>query len=103
MSPKSLNQLDYDLELARVSKEILKNKSKKVLIQLPDGLKPYATQIVNELKKQIKNSAEILIYMDSCFGACDIPIETERLGVDLIVQFGHSNWNFKDKKSIKIL
>lgn len=101
MNLKSIKDLDYDFELERVAKEITKQKAKKVLIQLPEGLKPYAVEIADILKKQAK--AEIFIWMDSCFGACDIPLETEKLGIDMIVPFGHSNWNFKGKKNIKVV
>lgn len=96
---------DYDLELEKVAAEIKKQKAKRVLIQLPDGLKPLATQIVDELKEKTKNRAEIFIWFDSCFGACDVPTaEAEKLGVDLIVQFGHSEWKFKkSRKDIKVL
>jgi 2-(3-amino-3-carboxypropyl)histidine synthase len=103
MEKKSLADLDYDLELEKVVKEIKKQKAKRVLIQLPEGLKPAATLIVDELKKQTKGKVELIIWLDSCFGACDVPVEVERLGVDLIVQFGHSNWDFSDKKGIKVL
>jgi 2-(3-amino-3-carboxypropyl)histidine synthase len=104
MEKKKLEELDYDLELEKVVKEIKKQKSKKVLIQLPEGLKPYATQIQDELEKKLKEKklkAEFFIWLDTCFGACDIPIETERLGVDLIVQFGHSEFrrNLLDRKN----
>ena len=99
---KSLNDLDYDLELDKTAKEIIKQKAKRVLIQLPDGLKPYAMDIYLELKDKTKNKPEIIVWMGSCFGACDVPTEVEKLGIDLIVQFGHSAWNFKDKK-IKVL
>jgi len=100
----ALNELDYDLELERVVKEIKKQKAKRVLIQLPEGLKPQATLIVDELKNQTKGKVGFLIWLDSCFGACDVPAkEAETLGIDLIVQFGHSNWDFKDKKNIKVL
>ncbi len=91
---KTLNELDYNLELSRVASEIKKKKAKKVLIQLPDGLKPYATAIADELKKQTNSKAEIFIWLDSCFGACDIP-QISKKEADLIVQFGHSEWNFK--------
>jgi len=102
MNVKNIIEIDYDLELNRVVKEIKKAKAKKVLIQVPDGLKPYATQIQDELKKELKN-IEFFIWLDSCYGACDIPIETEKLGIDLIVQFGHSNWDYSGKKNIKVL
>lgn len=100
---RQLKDLEYDLELERAAAEIQKQKAKKVLIQLPDGLKPYATQIVEELSGKIKNKAEILIWLDSCYGACDVPLEAERIGVDMIIQFGHSTWNFRDKKKINVL
>ena len=81
---------DYDLELERVANKINKEKAKNVLIQLPDGLKPRAKEIKEELEK--KTNARLLFWLDTCFGACDIPLETEKLGVDLIIQFGHSEW-----------
>jgi 2-(3-amino-3-carboxypropyl)histidine synthase len=108
MKEKSLDQIekDYTLELERAVKEIIKEKAKKVLLQFPDGLKPYSTLIKDKLDvllKYKKQSCEIFIWLDSCFGACDVPLEVERLGVDMIIQFGHSNWNFENKKGIKIL
>ena len=103
MHTKPISELDYDLELAKAVKEIKKNNAKKVLIQLPEGLKPYATQISDTLTKELKNKTQFFIWLDSCYGACDIPIETEKLGIDLIIQFGHSAWDFSSKKDIKVL
>jgi 2-(3-amino-3-carboxypropyl)histidine synthase len=85
---------DYDLELDRTAREIIKAKAKRVLIQLPDGLKPNAQEIVLFLQKKTK--AEILIWGGSAFGACDIPIETKNLGVDFLVHYGHSQWVFDE-------
>jgi 2-(3-amino-3-carboxypropyl)histidine synthase len=107
MKPKNLQDLEerYELELDRVVSEIKKQKPSKVLLQFPDGLKPYATQIQEKIKKELgnKNKTDILIYMDTCFGACDIPLESSSLGVDLIVQFGHSAWDYSKRKDIKVL
>jgi len=80
----------YNLELDKAVKEIAKSKAKTVLVQLPDGLKPRAKEIKEFLEKNTK--AEILIWAGSCFGACDVPLEAKNLNVDLIVQFGHSEW-----------
>lgn len=79
---------DYDLELERAISEIKKSKAKLVCIQLPDGLKPLATDIADELEK--KTSAKILIWMGTCFGACDTPVLPKE--VDLLIQWGHSPW-----------
>lgn len=81
---------DYNLELERVAAQIKKQKAKRVLLQFPEGLKPIATAVADILKE--KTNAEIMIWFDSCFGACDTPIGIEKLGVGLVVQFGHSKW-----------
>ena len=80
----------YNLELDKVLNEIEKSKAKKILVQLPDGLKPRAKEIKEYLEKN--TASEILIWAGSCFGACDVPSEAKNLGVDLIIQFGHSAW-----------
>ncbi|MBU4284217.1 MAG: diphthamide synthesis protein [Nanoarchaeota archaeon] len=82
--------MDYDLELERVVDRINKERANLVCIQLPDGLKPKAKLIQNEIES--KTNAKVVIWAGSCFGACDIPLEIERLGVDLLIQFGHSPW-----------
>jgi len=81
---------NYDLELDAVEKKIKNENAKTACIQLPDGLKPHAQEIVKELQK--RTNAKIMIWLGSCWGACDIPLELNRLGVDLLVQWGHSEW-----------
>ncbi|MFA4960368.1 MAG: diphthamide synthesis protein [Candidatus Pacearchaeota archaeon] len=76
----------YELELDRVISEIKKQNAKTVLLQFPDGLKPWATEITKYLEK--KTSAEIRIWLGSCFGACDLP----NSDADLLIQFGHAEW-----------
>ena len=85
---KTLPQLQqtYNLELDKIIKEIKTKKPKSVLIQLPDGMKTYATAIVDHLQE--KTEAQFKIHLGSCFGACDIP----QTSCDLIVQFGHAPW-----------
>lgn len=81
---------EYDLELERAAQEIIKAKAKLVCIQLPDGLKPEAKRIADELEK--KTGANVMIWLGSCFGACDVPLSVENLNVDLLIQWGHSAW-----------
>lgn len=84
------DSMDYALELDSIADRINRMKAKRVCIQLPDGLKPRAEEIQKELEK--KTHAIVLLWAGSCFGACDTPLGLERLGVDLVVQFGHSEW-----------
>ena len=82
----------YKLELDKIKKEITSSKAKKVLIQLPDGLKPKANLIQDELEK---TGAEIYIWAGSCFGACDTPNEyAKKMKFDLLIQWGHSKWRY---------
>lgn len=83
-------QNKYNLELIRIINEIKKSKAKLVLLQFPDGLKQWATAIVDYLKE--KTGAEFLIWLGSCYGACDTPSGIEKLKpkIDLVVQFGHN-------------
>ena len=78
----------YDLELDKAVDEIKKADAKLVCVQLPDGLKPKANEIQNHLEKN--TSAQVVIWMGSCWGGCDIPIAVQKLNVDLLIQWGHS-------------
>lgn len=80
----------FDLEIVRVIEAIKKNGAKLVCIQLPDGLKPKAGIIQKEIENN--TDAQVVIWGGSCFGACDTPIGLEKIGVDLLIQWGHSEW-----------
>jgi 2-(3-amino-3-carboxypropyl)histidine synthase len=102
MQKKTFEEIneEYDFEIERIVKTIKKQKAKKVLLQFPDGLKPYSTIICTEIEKKTKTKC--FIWMGSCFGACDVPTETEKMSIDLIIQFGHSQWKHK-RKDIKVV
>jgi len=80
----------YKLDLKKIIEEIKSNKAQKVLLHLPDGLKPKAKEITDELRE--KTDAEVFIWVGSCYGACDIPIESQNIGIDLVIHFGHTEW-----------
>jgi 2-(3-amino-3-carboxypropyl)histidine synthase len=87
---KTLKDLEknYELDFDKVISKIKREKAKRVLLQFPDGLKPYATVVVDFLEE--KTNAEFLIWFGDCFGACDTPTEIDNLGIGLVVQFGHN-------------
>jgi 2-(3-amino-3-carboxypropyl)histidine synthase len=82
---------DYDLGLKEIKEKIKKEKAKIVLLQFPDGLKNYSNLIVDYLKKE--TNTEILVWLGSCFGACDFPVGLDKIKpkIDLIIQFGHNS------------
>lgn len=75
----------YEFEIKKAKDAIDKLQPKTVIVQLPDGLKPYANNIVDELATK---DVKIYIWAGSCFGACDIPLEK----ADLLIQFGHNEF-----------
>ena len=84
---------NYNLELDKAVSEIRKQNAKTVCIQLPDGLKPKAKEIADFIRNNTK--AEPMIWLETCFGACDIPDfggASPGLKPDLLIQWGHSRW-----------
>jgi len=60
-----------------------------VLLQLPDGMRPFAFQMAEYIRKT--TSAGVVISGDSCYGACDLASrQATELGVDLLIHYGHS-------------
>ena len=84
--------MNYDLELDKVSESIKSNNAKLVCIQFPDGLKPEATNVARKLKEE--TGSEIIVWAGDCYGSCDTPLGLKEIGVDMLVQFGHSAWPF---------
>ena len=78
----------FDFEEERIKQEIVKLGAKRVLLQLPEGLKPEAPRLAAVVEE---TNALPIISADPCYGACDLAMdEAERLDVDVIVHFGHA-------------
>jgi 2-(3-amino-3-carboxypropyl)histidine synthase len=81
----------YELELERVAKEIKLHRANRVLLQLPDGMRPFALQLVSALREA--TGAQIVLSGDSCYGACDVATrQAKEIGADLLVHYGHSRF-----------
>ena len=75
--------------MEKAVKTINQKNYKRVALQIPEGLKNYAMQFVDYLEKETK--AKIIISADPCFGACDLlNSEYKNLGVDFVIQIGHT-------------
>lgn len=78
----------FEFEEERIKQEIIKLGAKRILLQLPQGLKPEAIKIAQIIQNQ---GVLPIISVDPCYGACDIATsEAESLNADLIVHFGHT-------------
>ncbi|HIJ10789.1 TPA: hypothetical protein HA278_01905 [Candidatus Woesearchaeota archaeon] len=83
----------YQIELEKALERIQSTNAKTVCIQLPDGMKPYAKEIEYEITS--KTDARVLIWLGSNFGACDIPLGLSKMGVDLLISWGHNVFHKK--------
>jgi 2-(3-amino-3-carboxypropyl)histidine synthase len=79
---------NFDFEEERIKQEIARLSAKRVLLQMPEGLKPEAPR----LSKLVEKAGGLpIISADPCYGACDLAItEAESLDADLIIHFGHA-------------
>jgi 2-(3-amino-3-carboxypropyl)histidine synthase len=90
----------YDLETQRAADEINRHGATRVLVQLPDGLRPQALTLAQDL--EALTGAEILLSGDSCYGACDLATtQAESLDADLLIHYGHSD--MKIETSIPVI
>lgn len=78
----------FDLEEKRLRAEIGRRGAKRVLLQLPEGLKPEGPRLAAVVEEA---GALAFVSADPCYGACDLALpDAETLGIDLIVHYGHS-------------
>jgi 2-(3-amino-3-carboxypropyl)histidine synthase len=90
-----MNSKIFDFEETRLQKEILKRRAKRVLIQLPEGLKTRGSHIAVAAEKA---GATAIISADPCYGACDLALsDAELLGADLIIHYGHSETTLQSR------
>ena len=79
-----------NFETEHLIEELKRIKPKKVLVQLPEGIKRNAFEIAkvfSDLKIEVVFSGE------TCWGGCSIAVnEAKDVGADLIVHFGHAEF-----------
>ena len=84
-----MNIPGFIIDLEKAAKIINEKNYKKVVLQVPEGLKIHTSKFVDFLEG--KSKACFIISADPCFGACDVgSSEFKSLGVDFVIQIGHS-------------
>jgi 2-(3-amino-3-carboxypropyl)histidine synthase len=79
----------YQLEEAKIIEEIRRRGAKRVLLQMPEGLKPLGFRLAELLEE--KTGVEILVSGDPCYGACDLALGPKaHVEADLLVHLGHA-------------
>ena len=89
----------YDFRLNYLLKIIEKGNYRRILLQLPNGLKKYHKYIVDYLSEK-HPGIEVYISLSPTYGACDIAEEhARRIGADLIVHIGHNMYPWYKPKT----
>ena len=88
--PTRILYMTLNFELDKLKKELSKLKPKRVLVQLPEGIKQNAFEI-QELIQSL--NIECIFSGETCWGGCSIsPEEAKTVNADLIVHFGHAKF-----------
>ena len=77
----------FDLKLSEITAWIRNGGYSSVALQLPEGLKIRATEIIDILSKE--TDCGFVILGDPCYGACDLHTNYKAIA-DALVHFGHS-------------
>jgi len=78
----------YQLEEAKIIEEIRRRGSKRILLQMPEGLKPIGFKLAKLLEKEC---VEVFVSGDPCYGACDLALNPKaHINADLLVHIGHA-------------
>jgi len=100
MTEANNRTISFDLEENRLIEEVKKQEAKRVLIQLPNGLKskgPYLSKLIEE-----QTGATVFISSKPCYGGCDLPIcAAKAVKADLVVHYGHTP--FMAQKEISVI
>ncbi|MBU0898340.1 MAG: diphthamide biosynthesis enzyme Dph2 [Nanoarchaeota archaeon] len=79
--------------LDNIKKGIEEEGAKRILLQVPEGLKMQAQKVAKELEK---DGLKVFVSADPCYGACDIrDHEAKLLKCDLLVHIGHTNFGLE--------
>jgi 2-(3-amino-3-carboxypropyl)histidine synthase len=79
---------NFDFEEEQIMSEITKRDAKRVLLQMPEGLKSEGPRLARIIEKM---GVLPILSGDPCYGACDlVDIEADRFEIDIIFHFGHT-------------
>lgn len=77
-------------QIKQLIEETKKKNVRKIMLQLPAGLKTKAAEITNALKQE---GTETIIANNPCYGACDLADkEAKQMGCDMLVHVGHNKF-----------
>lgn len=87
-----LESLPYEFDLEKAIEEIKRLGARRVVAQLPDGLKQYSHYIYDCLVESLGNRVEVYIHGDHNYGGCDLQYGQLAFSIrpDIILHIGHT-------------
>lgn len=80
----------FNFEIQKLIAELKKRKPKKVLVQLPEGIKKKAVEVAETIEEL---GIKVIFSGETCWGGCSVAIqEAKALDVNLIIHFGHAKF-----------
>jgi 2-(3-amino-3-carboxypropyl)histidine synthase len=80
----------FQLEKDLIIQEIRNRKPKRILLQMPEGLKPIGFELARSLETE--TGVEVMVSGDPCYGACDLALNPKKqVGADLLIHVGHAD------------
>ena len=81
----------FDFDEDRLVAEITGRGARRILVQLPDGLKNEGTRLAGLVRA--KTGADVFVSAVPAWGACDLSLDAAvRLKADLLVHYGHNEF-----------
>jgi 2-(3-amino-3-carboxypropyl)histidine synthase len=92
----------FDFEEEKLVAEIMGRGARRILIQLPDGLKGEGPRLASLVRRE--TGAEVLVSAAPAWGACDLSLDAaSRLKADLLVHYGHNEFLRDGSNGIPVL
>ena len=92
----------FDLEEDRLVAEIEERGARKIVLQLPDGLKNEGPRLARLIKS--RTGAEVFVSASPAWGACDLSLDAAmRLKADMLVHYGHNEFLRNDSSEVPVL
>jgi len=79
---------DLELDIDRIISKVKEEGHKVIALQFPEGLRRRSLEISKTIGSN--TGAQVILLMDPCFGACDMPQDARSLGATLLVHLGHA-------------
>ena len=79
----------YQLEESKIIEEIRRRGARRILLQMPEGLKPLGFRLAKLIEGE--NGTEVFVSGDPCYGACDLALGPRaHVQADLLIHVGHA-------------